>query len=145
MPAGNLAHIQDGGIDVLALERYLKKTRARVWNHEPVNIEFKGSSIWKDRKGRVGFASAVIDGLTYEIGDCVIVRSTGTSTNDATCSAISKQSIEVNHGKKKGKKEKKGKKLLSDGDSDSADELLNPWYARIMYFFEDEVCTLPSF
>jgi hypothetical protein len=39
-------------------------------------IDFKGSSIWQNENGRHGYAAVDIDGVTYETGDCVIVRST---------------------------------------------------------------------
>lgn len=61
----------------LDLNRYLKDIRARVWDHESAKIDFKGSSIWQNKNGRHGYAAVDIDGVTYETGDCVIVRSTG--------------------------------------------------------------------
>lgn len=60
----------------LDLNRYLEGIRVKVWDHEPAKIDFKGSSIWQNENGRHGYAAVDIDGVTYETGDCVIVRST---------------------------------------------------------------------
>lgn len=57
--------------------------RAKVWNHESIKIEFKGTSIWQDKEsGRRGYASVDIDGVLFAIGDCVVVRSTGKFLHD---------------------------------------------------------------
>jgi hypothetical protein len=69
----------------LDLNRYLEDIRARVWKHEPAKIDFKGSSIWQNKNGRHGYAAVDIDGVTYETGDCVIVRSTGKFMDTGNC------------------------------------------------------------
>jgi hypothetical protein len=76
VPAGGLERIEVGETNT-SLERYLRDARAKVWDHEPTSIKFTGSSIWRGKDGKVGFAAVDIDGVTYEAGDCIMVRSTG--------------------------------------------------------------------
>jgi hypothetical protein len=78
-----LKHIKIEDKDRLDLDRYLQDMRARVWNHEPVQVGFKGTSIWQDKEsGRRGYASVEIDGVLFTVGDCVVVRSTGKFLHD---------------------------------------------------------------
>jgi hypothetical protein len=53
---------------------HLEEVREKAWGHEAENIEFEGRSIWDD-DGRRGYASVNIDGVCFQPGDYVIVRS----------------------------------------------------------------------
>jgi hypothetical protein len=57
------------------LTSHLEEVREKAWDHEAENIEFEGRSIWEDDDGRRGYASVNIDGICFQPGDYVIVRS----------------------------------------------------------------------
>jgi hypothetical protein len=54
-----------------------RAARRAVWEgrHCTNQVDFVQPQLWHDPKsGKTGYASVVIDGVTYNAGDCVIVR-----------------------------------------------------------------------
>ncbi|KAE9380648.1 S-adenosyl-L-methionine-dependent methyltransferase [Stipitochalara longipes BDJ] len=96
------------------LTTHLEEIREKAWEHEVKDIAFIGPNSWDDVEGRTGYASVNIDGVIFRPGDCVILRS------DPYAPRV------------------KGKKADSQLDDEELDELPDPWYARIMYLFENK-------